>query len=63
MIRILNPKYPCISCAWFGNYSKCGEYQCQLCSHRRNDECLCNQEIPEGETKCPYYEEIDDEND
>lgn len=59
MIRILNRNYPCNTCAWFGNYSRCGEYPCRLCSHRLDDECLCNQEIPEGETECPYYEEAE----
>lgn len=28
-----------------------------------DDVCFCNQPIPEGETECPYYEEIDNEND
>lgn len=63
MVRILNLKYPCSSCAWFAGNGKCREYHCRLCSHRCNNECLCNQEIPEGETECPYYEEIDNEND
>ena len=55
MIRILNRNYPCDTCVWFAGNGKCGEYHCWLCSHRRNNECLCNQEIPEGETECPYY--------
>lgn len=60
MIRVFNPKYPCKNCVWFGYHSKCKEYDdCLFCPHRRNDECVCNQKIPEGETKCPYYEEAE----
>lgn len=60
MIRVFNLKYPCSRCAWFHGNGKCEEYNdCLLCPHRRNDECVCNQKIPEGETECPYYEEAE----
>lgn len=63
MIRILNLKYPCRSCAWFGGNGKCKSRTCWSCSHKVGNVCLCNQPIPEGEIECPYYEEIDNEND
>lgn len=57
MIRILNPKYPCNNCVWFGGNGKCGSGTCWLCPHKTDDVCFCNQPIPEGETECPYYVE------
>ena len=64
MIRILNKKYPCNNCVWFGaGNSKCDLSICWSCPHKIDDICFCNQPIPEGETECPYYEEIDNEND
>lgn len=62
MIRILNPNYPCGNCAWFGGNGRCGSTVCWLCPHKVDAICFCNQSIPEGETECPYYEEINDEN-
>ena len=59
MIRILNENYPCNNCTWFGANGKCGEHHCWFCPHRSNDECFCNQEMPKGETECPYYEETE----
>lgn len=63
MIRILNKKYPCNSCAWFGGNGKCESRNCRQCSHKVDNVCFCNQPIPKTEIECPYYEEIDNEND
>lgn len=64
MIRILNPNNPCKTCYYnYINPDTCADkeydYICDGCTSYH-----CCQNAPETEARCPYYEEIgnDDKN-
>lgn len=48
----------CVNCIWFANPLKCNEYEtCRSCPNSVDGSCICCEQRPESEEKCPHFKE------
>ena len=48
----------CTNCIWFANPLKCNEYEtCRSCPNSVDGSCICCEQKPEDEEKCPHFKE------